>query len=55
MKQGDDERRITVELSGSAARSGHAFNPRDAVGGYLDDEDPPRHLIVTTDGVYPAE
>jgi N-methylhydantoinase B/oxoprolinase/acetone carboxylase alpha subunit len=50
-----EERRIYVEFAGTAKAAGRSFNARTAVHDYLDDEDPPKHLIVTTTGVYPPE
>jgi hypothetical protein len=63
ISNGNETRRITVDLSGPAAASGLTFNPRggvyfkldDAVKAYLDSTDPPSHLIVTPFGVEVVE
>jgi hypothetical protein len=45
------ERRIVVELSGTAANAGKTLNARDAVRSFLQNDEPPKRLIVTTHGV----
>jgi hypothetical protein len=51
---GEETYRITVELSGSAGAAGQALDPHAVVAPYLNDPQPPRHLIVTTAGVQPV-
>jgi hypothetical protein len=53
--RGDEERNDYVEFAGTAAAAGRSFDPRSAVRDYLEDDEPPRHLIVTTTGSYPPE
>lgn len=55
IKQGEDERRVTAELSGSASAAGLALNARDAVSRFLGDENPPARVIVTETGIGPAD
>jgi hypothetical protein len=53
-----EERRVMVELAGPAAASGRTLDAPGAwavVQEYLGVDDPPRHLIVTSAGVQPAE
>jgi hypothetical protein len=52
---GDETYRITVELSRTAAALGIPLNGEEAVREYLDEEAPPTLLIVTSEGVRPAE
>ncbi len=47
--QGMEERKIAVWYARSVDAS--EMRPRDAVAGYLDDENPPDHLLVTQSGV----
>jgi len=60
-----EKRTVTVELSGTAAASAgplrsdeaeHArrTSGRSAVAGYLDAEDPPECLVISTHGVNPG-
>jgi hypothetical protein len=55
IERGSDTRRIVVELAGTADAVGKTLNAREAVKGYLDDDEPPRRLIITTYGVSPVE
>jgi hypothetical protein len=55
IERGAEHRRIIVELSGSAEVSGHGLNARQAVHGYLNGDEPPQRLIITTNGVSAAE
>jgi hypothetical protein len=49
--RGDEERPVLVELARTASAAGVGFDPRDAVSKFLDDDEPPERLVVTTDGV----
>lgn len=55
IRRDDEERSIYVEFAGTAAAAGRTFDPRTAVREYLGDDDPPRHLIVTSTGVQLAQ
>jgi hypothetical protein len=55
IKQGEDERRITAELSGSASAAGITLDARDAVSRFLRAEEPPQRVIVTKTGVDPTD
>jgi hypothetical protein len=55
IQRGDDTRQIIVELADSAAASGQSLNARTAVSEYLDSDEPPKRIIVTTDGPRVAE
>jgi hypothetical protein len=53
-----EQRRVMVELAGTAAIAGRTLDAPvawDAVRDYLEDDDPPTHLIVTSAGIQPAE
>jgi hypothetical protein len=51
VQRGGTARQILVELAETAQVAGHMLNARAAVREFLDHEDPPSHLIVTTHGV----
>jgi hypothetical protein len=56
LERGEGETyRITVELSGTASAIGIGLDAREAVQDYLNEDAPPRLLIVTSEGVRPAE
>jgi hypothetical protein len=58
IERDDEQRRVMVELAGTAAVSGGTLDAPDAwvvVQEYLEDDDPPGHLIVTSTGAQPAE
>jgi hypothetical protein len=55
VKRGSQTRQITVELAAAAVTSGQSLDARKAVREYLDDDEPPLHLIVSSDGVFPAQ
>lgn len=44
-------RHVLVELAITAGEAGVRFDPREAVARYLGDKEPPKRLLVTTDGV----
>ena len=54
IENGIEVRRVIVELTRSAADDGYRFDPAAAVQGFLDLEDPPGRLVVSTAGVSPA-
>ena len=54
VERGSEERSILVELARTAATVGKTLDAREAVSEYLDDDDPPQLLTVTSNGVSPA-
>lgn len=50
-----DERRIVVELAGTAAATGKTLDAREAVRDWLNDDEPPKRIIVGTYGPQPSE
>lgn len=55
VRRGHETRRITLETTRSAAAAGIRLEPGAAVSRYLDDEEPPGHLLVAAEGVYPSQ
>jgi hypothetical protein len=49
-----EQREIIVELARTAAAAGKGLNAREAVRPFLQREEPPKRLIVTTHGVSAA-
>jgi hypothetical protein len=43
--------RSTLEYAGTAQAAGVVFDPREAIRPYLDDDEVPRQLIVTSEGI----
>ena len=55
LERDGQERRIVIELAGTADSVGQTLNARDAVSAFLNEDEPPKRLIITTHGVSPAE
>ncbi len=55
IERNGEQRRIVVELAGTAKAAGQSLNARQAVKDYLDDDEPPKRIIVTTYGTSPVE
>ena len=49
IEEGSDGRKITVWYVDNASKSD--VRPRDAVHAYLDDDAPPKHVVVAASGV----
>jgi hypothetical protein len=50
-----ERRRLTLELSEAANGVGRGLSPMYDVRPYLEEDDPPRRLIVAPEDVYPIE
>jgi hypothetical protein len=54
VERDDEERRIVVELLDSADAAGKPLNAQEAVRNFLENDEPPKRLVVTTHGVSAA-
>jgi hypothetical protein len=54
VERAGEQREISVELASTAAAAGKSLNARDVVRHFLEREEPPKRLIVTTHGVSAA-
>jgi len=54
VERDDEERRIVVELLDSADAAGKPLNAQEAVRNFLEDDEPPKRLVITTHGVSAA-
>jgi hypothetical protein len=53
VSRGEDRRRVTLELKREASLAGRRLDPEEDMTPFLQGDEPPLHLLVTSEGVVP--